>query len=301
MINFYDILGVTPSASASEIKSAFRSLAKIYHPDKNPFGQEDFKKILRAYETLGNPARKSSYDVKLKYHQKANIISRSPGRKTWSFDDKELNRRNYYNEHIKKYEKNRNTKIKHAELKTNYNEYKYILFATPIAVALLLLIINLAAAPKPKNIEVKNNNAEIRNNRILNTGDNPYSEYFGRQQFNNVENKKLTIKNSTGMDIVLCLFKERDFVRSCFIQNGFYAEIEQLPKKGLYLKYSIGLNWGAEEKLKTANLNGNFKKKSGFYKSLTEIELGPINEITLLKGLNEGFRSINEDEFFNKD
>ncbi|MGZ3920962.1 MAG: J domain-containing protein, partial [Bacteroidia bacterium] len=58
MVNYYNILGLNPGASATEIKTAFRAMAKIFHPDKNPEGQEQFKKILRAYETLSDPSRK---------------------------------------------------------------------------------------------------------------------------------------------------------------------------------------------------------------------------------------------------
>ena len=301
MINFYDILGIASGATASEIKSAFRSLAKIYHPDKNPSGQEEFKKILRAYETLSNPSRRASYDLKLKHHLHAINNPGRPAKKSWSFEEKELKRRQYYNEHIKKYEKNKSTKAEHANLKTNYNEYKYILYATPLAVALLLLIIKLAASPQPKNIEVNNTNIESKNKKVLKMGDSPYIEHFGLQQYNNTENKKLIIKNNTGADIVVCLFKDRTFVRSCFIQDGFYAEIPQLPKKDLFVRYSAGLNWDDTYQLKETKLHGAFTRNLSFYKSVTATELSSINEITLLDGLNEGFETINEKEFFNKD
>ncbi len=301
MVNFYDILGIKSDASHSEIKSAFRALAKIYHPDKNPNGQEEFKKILRAYETLINPSRKASYDTKLRYHKNAVNTPKTPGKKNWSFEESELKRRKYYDEHIKKHEKIKTTKAQHAELKINYNEYKYILFATPIAVALFLLIIKLAASPEPKNIAVKNSSLAGENKRVLKMGDSPYAEHFGNQRYNTAENKKLTIKNNTGKDIVVCLFNEMGFLRSCFIQNGFYAEIPQLPKKDLRLRYSEGLNWDFEKQLQEAKLYGTFTKDLSFYKSIAKTELGAINEITLIYGVNEGFETINEKEFFNKE
>lgn len=63
--NYYDILGVQKSATADEIKSAFRKLAKQYHPDKNPgnkAAEEKFKEINEAYEVLSDTEKRKKYD-----------------------------------------------------------------------------------------------------------------------------------------------------------------------------------------------------------------------------------------------
>lgn len=62
--DFYDILGLTKSASAAEIKSAYRKLALKWHPDRNKEkdATEKFKEINEAYEVLSNPEKKSKYD-----------------------------------------------------------------------------------------------------------------------------------------------------------------------------------------------------------------------------------------------
>lgn len=63
--DFYAILGVSRNADAAEIKSAYRKLAKEYHPDANPGNDttEKFQEINRAYEVLNNPDLKKKYDM----------------------------------------------------------------------------------------------------------------------------------------------------------------------------------------------------------------------------------------------
>ncbi|SHG17196.1 molecular chaperone DnaJ [Flagellimonas flava] len=63
--DFYDILGISKSASAAEIKKAYRKKAIEFHPDKNPGdakAEEMFKKAAEAYEVLSDPDKRAKYD-----------------------------------------------------------------------------------------------------------------------------------------------------------------------------------------------------------------------------------------------
>jgi len=62
MKDYYNILGVSRDASSDEIKKAYRTKSKKYHPDVNPDGDEMFKDIAEAYEVLGNEDKRKQYD-----------------------------------------------------------------------------------------------------------------------------------------------------------------------------------------------------------------------------------------------
>jgi len=64
--DYYEVLGVSPTASEDDIKKAYRSLARKYHPDvasERHVAEEAFKEINEAHEVLGNTARRQNYDA----------------------------------------------------------------------------------------------------------------------------------------------------------------------------------------------------------------------------------------------
>jgi hypothetical protein len=78
---YYAILGLYPSASAIEIRRAYRDLSKRYHPDTTELPTEiataKFQQLNEAYAILSNPERRSLYDLKIGY-SRLNVIQSPP-------------------------------------------------------------------------------------------------------------------------------------------------------------------------------------------------------------------------------
>jgi curved DNA-binding protein CbpA len=68
---YYDLLGVHPSASAIEIRRAYREMSKIYHPDTTTFATAKatvkFQALNEAYAAISHPERRLAYDLEIGY------------------------------------------------------------------------------------------------------------------------------------------------------------------------------------------------------------------------------------------
>lgn len=66
-MNYYVVLGIAEDADVDTIRSAFRALARRYHPDAGPGSSTvEFQRALEAYETLSDPERRRVYDRRLR-------------------------------------------------------------------------------------------------------------------------------------------------------------------------------------------------------------------------------------------
>ncbi len=99
--DYYNILGVSRSSSADDIKKKFRKLALKYHPDRNPGDKKAearFKEISEAYEVLSDPEKRTKYDQFGKYWQQAG--SGSAGARGVNFDGVDFSQYGNFEEFI---------------------------------------------------------------------------------------------------------------------------------------------------------------------------------------------------------
>lgn len=77
--NYYDILGVSKTASADEIKRAYRKLAHKYHPDKGQGDDAKFKEVNEAYQVLSDSEKRGQYDQYGQTFEQAQRAGGGPG------------------------------------------------------------------------------------------------------------------------------------------------------------------------------------------------------------------------------
>jgi curved DNA-binding protein len=77
--DYYAVLGVAPAADATEIKRAYRKLARKYHPDvtKDPQGEARFKELAEAYEALSDAPKRKAYDAAVARHKNGEAFDTS--------------------------------------------------------------------------------------------------------------------------------------------------------------------------------------------------------------------------------
>jgi hypothetical protein len=308
--NYYQILGLANFAGAGEIKNAFRRLAKLYHPDINPSGQEYFKGIVKAYEILSDPYQKSQYDYKLKFqlnqaYQKATSPTQKQQAKSQEASEQELKRRQYYQEHYKKHYQQSQATVTEEPKRTN-NEFRNILVATPIAVLLIMLILNVwnnkpeyaivkyeekFQKPKPKE--------EPTRKRVI-TGDTPYMDYFGGAKNDTIAKRSMRFKNMSGSDMIVFLFASNKFLRSCYVEHGYEVTIDQLPKEINTIRVMQGTNFEYIKELPKAGVYGAFVKDCKFYQYSKKVKLNGNNQLTLVNFIEQGFVEVKEEDFFIK-
>ncbi|MES2133355.1 MAG: DnaJ domain-containing protein [Bacteroidota bacterium] len=296
MADYYSILGVSRTANDLEIKAAFRRLAKIYHPDKNPNNPDArhvFENVLKAYNTLIHPSSRRRYDQRggeshTPQTSKTQHTKRK-NQKEWTFTEEELQRRQYYEKYYKAKQQER---ARHQTPPPKaHSDYKYILFATPIAVALFMLIVSMFTenpktvplAPKKAVTEpIQTVSKQTGTATQLPNGEKPYTGYFGGVKTYNTPNT-LGLNNQSGYDAVIVLFdkKTNAYLQNVYVQDSYSIEFHKLPNTGVYWKVMLGKGWNENKLMAEKEAIGAFDSIVQFQNWKNEAFIPKSNVATL--------------------
>lgn len=292
--DYYKILQVPINATAGEIKAAYRRLAKIYHPDRNPeyADEEKFKLIKEAYENLINPQKRARYDARrgrATTFPKTASQEKKQTKKNYSFSEEEAKRRQYYQQHFAK-KQTTASKTSEPPPTRQQNELKYILISVQVAVALLLLIIRMYEKPREeKPVETKIE--EPLKNSDINTPETPFKGIFKIPAADTNSKSVLRLVNRSGYDAVVFLQNDNDrSVRHHFIADHYQLLAENLKPATYHIYYWMGKNFSYKHFLFDTIL-GNFAQTSNVDSlALPVIVSGNKNDTTLVELQNHNNR-----------
>ncbi len=297
--NYYTILGVGTHSSAAEIKRAHRSLAKMYHPDKNigdKNAEEKFKKIQEAYNVLSDEEKKREYDRRLQY--------------------------NKYEQHFSP----DNSRTKKNQRGRSSNHDKIVIVATLTVIGSLLPIAYFFSGVNDENSTVRIKEFSVREKRgdskqknetapvkKIRNADSPYDAFFGEGPFDLDAKSYILIHNTDLCEAVICLVENKPpykTIRNEYLREGVTYKITAIPNGDYFLKVYFGKNWSLHKKLLSGRITGGFEKEGRLCKYDFPNDIFEIKQF--LKGDNSVFTSyertldldssksklITEEEFF---
>jgi curved DNA-binding protein CbpA len=274
MTDHYKTLGLNRLASAEEIKVAYRTLAKRYHPDLNPGNaraEEKFKEVNFAYETLSDPLERKRYDFKLMYGGTAAYASATPAGTTQEKEDpaREEAKRKAYERYVER-------------KRTEAIVYKRRAMYASICIIIVIIIGLNAPSEKTQREERmqkfldKNRNEFLQAEQIkrvpreIHTADSPYDSIFGEGKYAEFSENSLLIRNKLHRDVIVCLVEYGETgqtIRNEFISKGDTYNMAHVPEGKYDLLLFIGKKWNPAVSIPRFSAKGMFTQDTSFYKA----------------------------------
>lgn len=268
--NYYILLGVSNNASFEELKIAYRNLAKIYHPDKNPnnkTAEEHFKEIQQAYTVLSNPEKREKYDLKISFgrgYSQQKKYSQPTGT-TYQYSQQQSKSQN-------------NTTRKAPPPKHDKTENYQIPVSIGIALLLLYFIISYSTDNRTEKrpsstIELQNIEKQVpetndgNNDRMGYELESPYSSFFGEDLVSKSSENNIIIHNSNQSEAVVCLVenkKTKKTIRNRYMNKGDFFKMEYVPDGEYILKVYFGSEWDSTKTFLADKVKGGFENEIGF-------------------------------------
>jgi curved DNA-binding protein CbpA len=326
--NYYIVLGVKNTASFEEIKSAYRELAKKYHPDKNPgnkAAEDFFKEVQQAYAVLSNPEKRKKFDLKFSYGTTQETRKR-PGSAPFTGNAYQYAQQQaQYN----RQQAGKQTAPPKPKAKPDKSENHYILISVGVALVLLYFIISYSNNNSDTNPYKLSNQDSAQLYKLFNeaaqtkapveeeTIDNfesPYSAFFGEEIYSTDSKNSISITNSDNSEAVVCLVDSKEpnrSIRNQYMAVGSTFKMNSIPDGTYYLKAYFGNDWDSKKSFHVKNVKGGFKNDIGFFMfnegkenlNMQQQNVGNSTsfssyEIFINPYSKEGSKKITEEEFF---
>lgn len=281
MRDFYRILGIPDNATMADIKSAYRRLAKLYHPDLNPGSknsEEKFKEILDAYTILSDDELRAQYDRKRKYGSSASGFSTSPPQAPGE-KKREAQRREYPPEYIEMMrQRNRIRIVKHI-----YRRKKIL---RGMIITFILFLVGTALFESwiddqrekirlinEKQLSEKEKQDSMVKLDVIQNLDSPYDSVFGPGQTTWLSPNQLVVINPY-TDAVICLVHEQSgrTIRNEFVHAQTSFIMKEVPNGNYSVKVYSGLDWDETAKVPDGRSLGGFSTNERYF----SIQRNPI-------------------------
>jgi curved DNA-binding protein CbpA len=272
--DFYRILGIPDNASMADIKSAYRRLAKQYHPDLNPgsrHSEEKFKEILDAYTILSDEELRAQYDRKRKFGSSPNGAYTSPPHHP-SEKRREAQRREYPPEYIEMMRQRNRTRIV-----KQISRRKKILRG--MIVTFVLYLIGTAVFESWMDDERTRHSAivqqQLREKQlrdsvikldVVQNLDSPYDSLFGPAQSTWLSPNQLVVINPYS-DAVVCLVHNASgrTIRNEFVHAQTSFIMKEIPNGDYTVKVYAGTKWNERALVPDGRPLGGFSTNERFF------------------------------------
>lgn len=314
--DFYRILGIPDNATAADIKSAYRRLAKQYHPDLNPGSrnsEEKFKEILDAYTVLSDEELRAQYDRK----RRSGISSAAYSAPPHNPGDKkrEAQRKEYPPEYMEMMRQRNRTRVV-----KQINRRKKILRGMVITFALYLIgaAVFEGWIARKRERETAAIDQRVReslvHDSIIGTDviqnlDSPYDSIFGPAQTTWLSPNQLVVINPF-TDAVICLVRNEtgQTIRNEFIHSRTSFIMKEIPNGNYHVKVYAGATWDNSLKAPDGRVLGGFSTNERYFSiqrkpiSLLKPTYNNQNTITTdtvrIDTSGASFQAISREEFF---
>jgi len=273
--DYYRILGIPENASDAEIKTAYRRLAKRYHPDMNAGdkrSEERFKEIAEAYNTLSDAVLKRSYDLRRMRNDlyAGNPVFYSPAPK----EKKDARRREYSEADLSR------ARARHRHRTAMHIRKRKRILVGMIVTFIIYLFATAAferwsekqrqkeAEQIERSLNAMTQQKDMAASQIIQDMDTPYDSLFGKGENDFFSPNYIAVFNPVS-DALICVVQAGPpyrTVRNAYASAHYNFVLRYLPDGAYYIKVYTGEKWDKRKKIPGGQTLGGFTQDEEFFR-----------------------------------